>query len=87
MSGYEFDDSEPIFVEPDGERIINYLDEKPRLKLADENLPTFPLTRNEAQLIYDELRNHWFSRDHVHYHYSDGLMSRLRQFVYGDKPK
>lgn len=79
MSGYEFDDSKPIFVEPDesGEEI--------RIRLADETSPTFPLSRSEAQLIYDELHNHWFSRDHVHYHYSDGLMSRLRQFVYGDQ--
>lgn len=52
--------------------------------MSEENKSIlFPLTKNEARLIYDELQNHWFSRDHPYYHYSDSLMERLRRFVYG----
>lgn len=79
MSRHEFDPSEPIFIEPDesGEEI--------RIRLADQTSPTFPLSRAEAQLMYDELKTHWFNRDHPHYHYSDSLMDRLKKFAYGDK--
>lgn len=42
---------------------------------------SFPLTRNEAEMLYNELQTHWFSRSNPHYHLSTGLMQRLGAFV------
>lgn len=43
--------------------------------------PLFPLTTDEAKLIYDELVGHTFFRDHPMYHYSSALLQRLKSFV------
>lgn len=43
--------------------------------------PTFPLTPDEAKLLYDELRTYTFSQHHPMYLYAHPLLSRIKSFV------
>lgn len=48
---------------------------------------TFPLTPDEAHLIYSELVRHTFSRDHPMYHYAGALLSRIDSYLNENKDK
>jgi len=56
-------------------------------KLMINESTIFPLTADEAKLLYDELRTHTFYREHPMYHYHSSLLDRMRSFIENNQDK
>jgi hypothetical protein len=61
--------------------MIMYVCEKEPKCKGINSASMFPLTADEAKLLYDELRTHTFSQHHPMYLYAYPLLSRIQAFI------